>query len=93
MVMLRYVMKNVSKLFKHFVADYTPSKVFSYCDFNKFDGNSYLALGMHFIGYTGPNKRWLINGTAIEQNPKKYKELKCNNIIWGSGSLKFEWKK
>lgn len=87
------VVGGVSKLFKHFVADYTPSKVFSYCDFNKFDGKSYLALGMHFIGYTGPNKWWLINGTAIERNPKKYKELKGNNIIWGSGSLKFEWKK
>ena len=70
------VIGGVSKLFKHFVTDYTPSKVFSYCDFNKFGGNSYLALGMSFIGYTGPNKWWLINGTAIERNPKKYKELK-----------------
>lgn len=87
------VIGGVSRLFKHFVADYTPSKVFSYCDFNKFDGNSYLALGMSFIGYTGPNKWWLINGMAIERNPKKYKELKGNNILWGSGSLKFEWKK
>lgn len=85
------VVGGVSKLFKHFINDYKPTKVFSYCDFNKFDGKSYLALGMKFIGYTGPNKWWFIDGTAVERNPKKYKEFKGNNIIWGSGSMKFEW--
>jgi len=88
------VIGGVSRLFKHFVADYTPSKVFSYCDFNKFDGKSYLALGMTFIGYTGPNKWWIIDrNTVIERNPKHYQKLKDNNKIWGSGSLKFEWRK
>jgi len=88
------VIGGVSRLFKHFVADYTPSKVFSYCDFNKFDGKSYLALGMTFIGYTGPNKWWIIDrNTVIERNPKHYQELKSNDKIWGSGSLKFEWRK
>lgn len=88
------VIGGVSRLFKHFVADYTPSKVFSYCDFNKFDGKSYLALGMTFIGYTGPNKWWIIDrNTVIERNPKHYQELKDNDKIWGSGSLKFEWRK
>lgn len=88
------VIGGVSRLFKHFVADYTPSKVFSYCDFNKFDGKSYLALGMTFIGYTCPNKWWIIDrNTVIERNPKHYQELKNNDKIWGSGSLKFEWRK
>ena len=36
------VVGGVSKLFKHFIEDYKPNKVFSYCDFNKFDGKSYL---------------------------------------------------
>lgn len=88
------VVGGVSKLFKHFIEDYTPNKVFSYCDFNKFDGKSYLALGMTFIGYTGPNKWWIIDrNTVIERNPKRYHELKNNDKIWGSGSLKFEWRK
>lgn len=88
------VVGGVSKLFKHFIEDYKPNKVFSYCDFNKFDGKSYLALGMTFIGYTGPNKWWIIDrNTVIERNPKRYHELKSNDKIWGSGSLKFEWRK
>ena len=88
------VVGGVSKLFKHFIEDYKPNKIFSYCDFNKFDGKSYLALGMTFIGYTGPNKWWIIDrNTIIERNPKYYHELKNNDKIWGSGSLKFEWRK
>lgn len=84
------VVGGVSKLFKHFIQDYAPSHVFSYCDFNKFDGKSYLALGMECVGYTGPNKWWLLNdGSVIERNPKRYKELKGNNKVWGSGSIKF----
>ena len=87
------VIGGVSKLFKHFVEDYNPDNVFSYCDFNKFDGKSYLALGMKFVGYTNPNKWWVMpdKTTVIERNPKKYNELKGNNTVWGSGSLKFLW--
>ena len=51
------VVGGVSKLFKHFVKEYHPAKVFSYCDFNKFNGKSYEALGMKFIGYTGPDMK------------------------------------
>lgn len=87
------VIGGVSKLFKHFVDDYKPDKVFSYCDFNKFDGNSYRKLGMEFIGYTGPNKWYIINNTVIERNPKKYQAYKDFDKIWGSGSLKFLWTK
>ena len=52
---LNLVVGGVSKLFSHFVRDYNPSKVFSYCDFNKFSGISYEKLGMKFIGYTSPD--------------------------------------
>jgi len=85
------VIGGVSKLFKHFIEDYKPNKVFSYCDFNKFDGKSYLALGMKFVGYTGPNKWWVMPDgiSVVARNPKRYQELKGNNTIWGSGSMKF----
>ena len=39
------VVGGVSKLFKHFVRENNPDQVFSYADFNKFDGEGYLALG------------------------------------------------
>lgn len=86
------VVGGVSKLFKHFVNDYHPKKVFSYCDFNKFNGASYEALGMTYIGMTGPDKTWIIEGKGIPRNPSKYKELKelASGVVWGAGSKKYE---
>lgn len=89
------VIGGVSKLFKHFIKENNPDKLFSYCDFNKFNGKSYEAIGMKFIGYTGPDKYWIINGKRVNRNPKKYKELsdKAEAILWGSGSKKYLWEK
>lgn len=86
------VIGGVSKLFKHFVRDYNPAKVFSYCDFNKFDGKSYELLGMTCTGYTGPNKWWIIGNNMVPRNPKRYAEYKAKarGILWGSGSKKYE---
>lgn len=86
------VVGGVSKLFKHFVKDYQPEKVFSYCDFNKFNGASYEALGMTYIGMTGPNKTWIIEGKGVPRNPSRYKELKelASGVVWGAGSKKYE---
>ena len=89
------VIGGVGKLFSRFVEDYNPDEVFSYCDFNKFDGRSYEAIGMKFVGYTGPDKTYLIDGVAYKRNPSKYKEYKekAEAVIWGSGSKKYLWKK
>lgn len=87
------VIGGVSKLFKHFIKDFNPGSIFSYCDFNKFDGKSYEALGMTFIGYTGPDKYWIVNDRMIPRSPNKYKELKeqAQGILWGAGSKKYIW--
>lgn len=89
---LNLVVGGVSKLFKHFVKDYKPSAIFSYCDFNKFTGVSYEKLGMHFIGYTGADKHYIIDGKVYNRNPSKYKEYNETKeaIIWGAGSKKYE---
>lgn len=89
---LNLVVGGVSKLFRHFVKDYNPSTVFSYCDFNKFTGVSYEKLGMHFIGYTGSDKHYIIDGKVFNRNPSKYKEYNKNKegVIWGAGSKKYE---
>ena len=89
------VVGGVSKLFSRFIRDYDPDEVFSYCDFNKFDGKSYEAIGMKFVGYTGPDKTYLIDGVAYKRNPSKYKEYKekAEAVIWGAGSKKYLWKK
>ena len=85
-----------SKLFKTFVREYNPDSVFSYCDFNKFDGRGYEALGMQFVGYTGPDKFYVDKSEhKVNRNPKKRKQLEesCMFTIWGSGSKKYLWKK
>lgn len=89
------VVGGVGKLFKHFIKEHNPTKIFSYCDFNKFDGKSYEAIGMQFTGYTGPDKTWIIGDKCVPRNPSKYTELKekATGIIWGAGSKKYEWKK
>lgn len=88
------VIGGVSKLFKQFVKDYSPKFVFSYCDFNKFDGIGYTKIGMEQIGYTGPDKKYLINRQVINRNPKQYKtnKTKSEAYLWGAGSIKFIWK-
>lgn len=88
------VIGGVSKLFTHFVRDFNPDAVFSYCDFNKFDGRSYEALGMKFIGYTGPDMKYLMkNGEVINRSPTHYKYNKENSIalLYGAGSKKYLW--
>lgn len=89
------VVGGVSKLFTHFVRDYNPDTVFSYCDFNKFDGKSYEALGMKFIGYTGPDMKYVINKEVINRSPSNYKynNSHCEDKLYGSGSKKYLWEK
>jgi len=87
------VVGGVSKLFNHFVKDYNPEEVFSYCDFNKFDGKSYETLGMKFIGYTGPDYVWVIKGKVYHRNPNKYRQFKelADYRVYGAGSKKYLW--
>ena len=87
------VVGGVGKLFKYFIRHYNPSKIVSYCDFNKFDGKSYEAIGMKFVKYTGPDKKLIINGVVMNRDPHNYKKYKNENKIFGSGSKLYEWRK
>lgn len=48
---------------------------------------------MKFIGYTGPDMKWVINDfrTVINRCPSKHTELKAiaNAQIFGAGSKKY----
>lgn len=87
------VIGGVSKLFYHFVKDYNPKSIFSYCDFNKFNGKSYEELGMKFVGSTGPDLTYIIKGQAFKRQYSNYKLIKGNvdYRIWGAGSKKYLW--
>lgn len=86
------IVGGVSKLLVAFRQDFSPAKLFSYCDFNKFNGKSYEACGFVFTGYTGPDMKWLLkDGRVVNRNPSKNKELKEASLakLWGAGSLKY----
>ena len=90
------VVGGVSKLFSYFIKTNHPKEIFSYCDFNKFNGKGYETLGMKFIGYTSPDMKWYMkDNTVVNRQPTKNKELKEKAIaqIWGAGSKKYLWTK
>lgn len=41
-----HVVGGAEKLWKHFIDEYNPTSIISYCDFNKFTGRTYEKLGM-----------------------------------------------
>lgn len=51
------VVGGAEKLFSHFIKDYNPNQVVSYCDKSKFTGNTYIKLGFKFISNT-VSKHW-----------------------------------
>lgn len=85
------VIGGVSKLLTYFIRKNNPAEIFSYCDFNKFNGISYEKAGMVFEGYTGPDMTWWIDNKRVARQPKKHKELKQQATcrIFGSGSKKY----
>lgn len=89
------VVGGVSRLYKHFIKDYNPDFIFSYCDFNKFDGRGYEAIGMKFVDNTGPDMWYIINGNVVHRNPAKYKynSTHAEARLYCAGSKKYLWSK
>ena len=54
------------RLFKHFVDNYNPTNIISYCDNSKFSGKVYERLGMELIRITSPVGNWYnFNGNYV----------------------------
>ena len=53
----KYIIGGAEKLFKHFIKEYQPNSIISYCDFSKFKGDIYQKLGMKLIS-TSIGKHW-----------------------------------
>ena len=52
------VVGGATRLFKHFVEQYNPESVISYCDLAKFTGSVYDTIGMKLLRITAPAKVW-----------------------------------
>ena len=72
------IIGGASKLFSHFIKDYSPKSIVSYNDIRYFDGMVYKTLGFEFIKNTLPNY-WYIE--------KDYKSL-INRIAFQKHKLK-----
>jgi hypothetical protein len=71
------VVGGASKLFKHFIKDYNPISVLSYCDISWANGDLYKNLGFDLIGTSKPNYYYVINGKRVNRiNYQKHKLVK-----------------
>ena len=62
------VVGGASKLFKHFIAECSPSSIISYCDKAKFTGGVYTAIGMWLDHVSTPAKHWSKSTEHITDN-------------------------
>ncbi len=72
----------IEKLFKHFITEYTPNNVMSYCNIAKFDGGSYGRLGFKLVSITEPNYVWVKDNTVLS----RYKTTKKDLLDAGIGT-------
>lgn len=71
------VIGGASKLFKHFLNDYKPKSVLSYCDISWANGGLYKQLGFGLIGLSKPNYYYVVNGKRENRiNFQKHKLVK-----------------
>jgi hypothetical protein len=96
------VVGGASKLFKHFIKKYKPSRIISYTDKDWSVGNLYYRLGFKNINETRPDYKYIINGlrknksnyrkSKIGGNLSESKEMNKKGIfkIWDCGKIKFE---
>ena len=102
---LYFVAGGPSRLLHHFIKDYDPFVVFSYCENALFSGASYRAANMKFAGTTPATKFWLLDeidpetgkhGYIVPRNPSRYAEFKQRSngvIVWAPGSSRWVWTK
>lgn len=62
------IIGGASKMFKHFLDEYHPDSIISYCNRSKFNGEVYEKIGMNHIKDTEPNKIWSKDDKRITNN-------------------------
>jgi hypothetical protein len=71
------VVGGASKLFKHFIKDYNPISILSYCDISWANGDLYKNLGFELMGVSKPNYHYVINSRRENRiNYQKHKLVK-----------------
>lgn len=68
-----------SKLFKYFIRNYDPNSILSYCEKNKFNGNSYIKCGFKLLGETAPGYRYHKDGRSYSR--LKFQKHKLKDLL------------
>lgn len=79
------VVGGLDKIWAYVLKQYNPNSVISYCDLSKFDGHSYIKLGMRISRITSPGYCWVSddNRTILS----RYQTTKSKLVESGLGDL------
>lgn len=75
------VVGGASKLFSHFVKEYRPKSVISYCDRAKFSGDLYTKLGFSLLKSGQPSKHWYNIGTKEHYTDNLIRQQGFSRIV------------
>ncbi len=81
------IIGGAEKLFAHFIREYDPTSIVSYCDISKFTGNKYLKMGFKTTvnDVTLPNYKWLKPGVSGTDVLTRYQTQKQRLLELGYG--------
>ena len=96
------VVGGASKLLKHFIKEYNPSRIVSYADKDWSIGDLYYKLGFENVSESKPDYKYIVDGKRVHKSRYKKsklkttltesKQMKINNIlkVYDCGKIKFE---
>lgn len=100
---MNHVIGGNSKLFQHFIREKNPDNIMSKCDFDKFDGRGYYAMGMEFVSWQNRcydvwNEGGTLKATSYKprrkENILKREEQMKNGVkVYSAGTGEFVWRK
>lgn len=83
------VIGGANKLLKHFISDYNPKSIISYCSLDKFDGHVYENLGFKTTRRNQPSAVWYNPETGdrfLDRSLLLLGADKLCNVLWGKGT-------
>lgn len=100
---MNHVIGGNSKLFQHFIRENNPDNIMSKCDFDKFDGRGYYAMGMELVSWQNRcydvwNEGGTLKATSYKprrkENILKREEQMKNGVkVYSAGTGEFVWRK
>jgi hypothetical protein len=94
------VVGGASKILKHFIKKWEPTRIISYADKDWSNGSLYFNMGFKLLYETDPDYKYIINGKRINKSRFRKSNLKTDLSeseymssipkVWDCGKMKFE---